>query len=147
MTTNAGRPTAILADDHPAVHPLLCQILTPEFDVVESVFDGLSLVEATSRLKPDLIVVYVLMPVLNGIEAVKRIKALASPVAVVFITTDGARETMQRALDTGARGFVRKASAAEDLLPAARAAMKGQRFVSAEPFCAGIPMKAGGSIA
>ena len=130
VTTETRRWTVITADDHAAVHPLLRRLLEPEFDVVASVFDGQALVEATDRLCPDLIVVDILMPVLSGIEAVQRLKAQSSPVAVVFITTDGGRETLQRALGTGALGFVRKASAAEDLLPAARAAIQGHRFVS-----------------
>ena len=128
--TETRRWTVITADDHLAVHPLLRRLLEPEFEVVESVFDGQALVEATMRLKPDLIVVDILMPVLSGIEAVERLKAQSSPVAIVFITTDGGRETLQRALGTGALGFVRKASAAEDLLPAAKAAIEGQKFVS-----------------
>jgi DNA-binding NarL/FixJ family response regulator len=147
MATNPGRPTAIIADDHRVVHPLLRRILEPEFDVVEDVFDGLALLNAVQRLQPDLIVVDILMPILSGIEAVQRLKAARSTAAVVFITTDGAQETMQRALETGALGFVRKASAAEDLLTAVRAAMKGQRFVSANPPSEGLPVRAGGSAA
>ncbi len=123
----------IIADDHGDVHPLLRRILEPELDVVESVFDGQALLDATGRLRPDLIVVDVVMPVLDGIEAVKRLKVLSSAVAVVFISTDAGEENVRRALKTGASAFVRKASAAEHLLPAARAALKGQRFVSDNP--------------
>jgi DNA-binding NarL/FixJ family response regulator len=123
----------ILADDHADVHPLLRRILEPELDVVGNVFDGQALLDATGRLRPDLIIVDVVMPVLNGIEAVKRLMAQSSTVAVVFISTDAGEENVQRALKTGALAFVRKASAAEHLLPAARAALKGQRFVSHDP--------------
>lgn len=133
VTTEGRRPTAIIADDHVNVHPLLRRVLEPEFEVVGNVFDGQALLEATGRLNPDLIIVDVLMPVLGGIEAVKRLKAQSSPVSVVFISTDGAEETVQRALKTGALGFVWKASAAEDLLSAAHAALRGQRFVSGNP--------------
>ena len=114
----------IIADDRADVHPLLRRILAPELDVVESVFDGQALLEATERLDPDLIVVDIVMPVLDGIEAVKRLKAQSSTVAVVFISTDAGEENVQRVLKTGVLAFVRKASAAEDLLPAARAALK-----------------------
>jgi CheY-like chemotaxis protein len=114
----------IIADDRADVHPLLRRILAPELDVVESVFDGKALLEATERLDPDLIVVDVVMPILDGIEAVKRLKAQSSTVAVVFISTDAGEENVQRVLKTGVLAFVRKASAAEDLLPAARAALK-----------------------
>jgi DNA-binding NarL/FixJ family response regulator len=128
--TEGRPPTVIIADDYPYIHPLIRRILEPEFDVVESVFDGKSLVEATRRLLPDLIVVDVFMPVLDGIEAVKELRAQASTVSVVFISADAGKEDVRRAFKTGALAFVQKASAAEDLLPAARAALKGQRFVS-----------------
>jgi CheY-like chemotaxis protein len=130
MTTETRRPTVIIADDRPDVHPLLCRILEPELNVVGNVFDGEALLDATLRLDPDLIVVDVFMPVMDGIEAVRRIKERSSTVAVVFISTDAEEENVQRALKTGVRAFVRKASAAEHLLPAARAALSGQKFVS-----------------
>jgi DNA-binding NarL/FixJ family response regulator len=133
VTTEERRPTVIIADDYAHVHPMLRRLLEPEFEVVEDVFDGRALLEATLGLKPDLIVVDIFMPILSGIEAVQRLKAQSSTVAVVFITADDERETMQRALNTGALGYVRKASAAEDLLPAAQAVLRGQRFVSGNP--------------
>ena len=132
-TTTGRRPTAIIADDHVEVHPLLRRILESEIEILENVFDGQALVDAAVRLHPDLIVVDIVMPGLDGIEAVKRIKERSSPVAVVFISTDAAEDNVQRALKTGARAFVRKASAAEHLLPAARAALLGQTFVSGNP--------------
>jgi len=138
VTTEGRRPTVIIADDHADVHPLLRRILEPEFDVVENVFDGQALLDAMARLRPDLIVVDVLMPVLDGIEAVRRLKAQSSTMAVVFISTDAAEDNVQRILKTGALAFVRKASAAEDLLPAAHAALKGQRFVSDRPSSPGF---------
>lgn len=125
------RRTAIIADDHKEVHPLLCRILEPEFEVLENVFDGQSLVNATVRLQPELIVVDIVMPVMDGIEAVRRIRQRFPAVAVVFISTDATEDNMQRAFKTGARAFVRKASAAEHLLPAARAALLGQSFAVA----------------
>jgi CheY-like chemotaxis protein len=129
VTTVQRRPTVIIADDYVELHPLLHRILEPEFDVVEDVFDGQALLEAALYLRPDLIVVDVLMPVMGGIEAVKRLKARLATVAVVFMSADAEEERVQRALRSGGRGFVRKASAAEHLLPAARAALRGRRFV------------------
>jgi len=133
VTTEERRRTVIIADDYAHVHPMLRRLLEPEFEVVEDVFDGKALLEATVRLKPDLIVVDIFMPILGGIEAVQRLKALSLRVSVVFITADDQQETMQRALNTGALGYVRKASAAEDLLPAAQAVLRGERFVSGNP--------------
>ena len=133
MTKELRRPTAIIADDHAEVHPLLRRILEPEFEVVEDVLDGQSLLQAALYFRPDLIVVDVLMPVMGGIEAVKRLSAQLSTVAIVFISTDTDEENVKRALRIGARAFVGKASVAEHLLPAARAALNGQRFVFVEP--------------
>ena len=133
MTTEGRRPTVIIADDYADMHALFRRLLEPEFEVVGDVYDGQALLDATGRLTPDLIVVDVFMPVLGGIEAVQRLKALSSSVAVVFITADEGQETMRSALNTGALGFVRKASAAEDLLPAAQAVLRGQQFVSSKP--------------
>ena len=88
------------------------------------------MLDATNRLRPDLIVVDVVMPVLNGIEALAAQSGNRLPLAVVFISTDVGDESVQRALETGALAFVRKAFATEDLLPAAHAALIGQRFIS-----------------
>lgn len=120
----------IIADDHLEVHSLLRRILEPECDVVEDVFDGRALVDAAGRLLPDLIIVDLYMPVLSGIEAVQRLQGGSRRSAVVFISTDASEENVQRALKVGGRAFVRKASAAEELLPAARAALQEQRFLS-----------------
>jgi CheY-like chemotaxis protein len=133
MTGTGKKPTVIIADDHAAIHPLLRRILEPELDVLESVFDGRALVEATARLRPDLIIVDIAMPVLDGVAAVNRLRALSLRPAVIFISTDAARESVQRALQAGAYAFVQKMSAAEQLLPAARAALQGAGFVSGAP--------------
>lgn len=129
MSMEARQPTVIIADDRADVHPLLRRILEPELKVVGNVFDGQALLDATLRLSPDLIVVDVFMPLLDGIEAVRRIKERLSTIAVVFISTDAEEDNLQRALGAGVRVFVRKASAAEHLLPAARAALSGQKFL------------------
>ena len=123
MQTLVKRPTVIIADDNAAIHPLLSLILRSELEVVENVFDGQALIEATSRLRPDLIVVDVYMPVLDGIEAVKRIHARFPDLPAVLVSTDAGEENTQRARLAGAHAIVNKASAAEELLLAARAAL------------------------
>lgn len=129
MATEARRPTVIVADDHAAIHPLIARILRPEADVVEDVFDGQALVEAVERLCPDLIVVDVYMPVLDGIEALKRIRARFPELAAILISTDAGADNMQRARTVGAHAFVYKGSAAEALLVAARAVLRGERLL------------------
>jgi CheY-like chemotaxis protein len=121
------RPTVIVADDHPSVHPLLSRILTRELEVIDNVFDGLALLESADRHCPDLIVVDVCMPGLDGIEAVKRLRSRYPALAVVVISTDVGEEQVRRAMKAGADVFISKASAAENLLPAARAALRAER--------------------
>lgn len=133
MGPNESRPSAIIADDHERALALIRQILEPEFEIVASVQDGQALLEAVARRRPDLLVVDVYMPGLNGIEAVRRLKIELPDIPVVFISTDAGIETRQRALRASALGFVTKALAAEDLLPAARAALNGESFVSSSP--------------
>lgn len=127
MENTAKRPTVIVADDNVAIHPLLCRILECELDIVENVFDGQSLVDATDCHRPDLVVVDIFMPVLDGIEAVRRIHSRYPGLPAVLISTDTGQENVQRARLAGAHGIVKKASAAEDLLPAARAALVAWR--------------------
>ena len=126
MKTGAKRPTVIIADDNAAIHPLISRILRRELDVVENVFDGQALVEATSRLRPDLVVVDVYMPVLDGVEALKRIHARFPDLPAVLISTDAGEENMQRARLAGVHPIVKKASAAEELLLAAKAALSSR---------------------
>lgn len=127
MEAGAKRPTVIIADDNAAIHPLISRILRCELDVVENVFDGQALVEATNRLLPDLVVVDVYMPVLDGVEALKQIHARFPALPAVLISTDGGEENMQRARLAGVHAIVKKASAAEELLPAAKAALSGRK--------------------
>jgi len=127
MQTKAKRPTVIIADDNTAIHPLISRILRRELDVVENVFDGQALVEATNRLHPDLVVVDVYMPILDGVDALKRIHAQFPDLPAVLISTDAGEENMQRARLAGLYAIVKKASAAEELLPAARAALSKRR--------------------
>lgn len=126
MGSVSKRPTVIIADDNAAIHPLISRILQRELDVVENVLDGHALVEATERLRPDLVIVDVYMPVLNGVEALKRIHAHFPDLPAVLISTDAGEENIQRARLAGVHAIVKKASAAEELLPAVRAALSSR---------------------
>lgn len=130
MKTGVKRPTVIIADDNAAIHPLISRILRRELEVVENVFDGQALVDATNRLRPDLVVVDVYMPVLDGVEALKRIHASLPNLPAVLISTDAGEENMQRARLAGVHAIIKKASAAEELLPAARAALSARNSVT-----------------
>src|SRR5262245_55365497 len=125
MDSGSARPRVIVADDHAHVHGLIRRILEPDLTVVGDVFDGGALIAESLRLLPDLLVVDVFMPVLNGVEAVPLLLGLwprdVSRPRVVFVSTDDGAANVERAMRAGGAGLVRKASAAELLLPAARA--------------------------
>ena len=83
---NTGKPRLLLADDHAIVVDGLRRLLEPDFDLVGTVGDGWALLESAERLKPDVIVVDVSMPLLNGIEAVRRLKKVSPRCKVVILS-------------------------------------------------------------
>jgi len=129
-----GRPRVLVADDHRAMLDSLVQLLSGEFEVVATVSDGLSAVTTAARLQPDLLVLDIAMPGLNGIAAAARLKESGSTAKVVFVTNLHDREFAQEALALGKVGFVAKHRLVADLLPAIRTVLAGQSFVS--PFVA-----------
>ena len=124
------RPRLLLADDHPQTATLLRRLLLSEFDVLELVTDGRELISAAERLLPDVIVSDVTMPGLDGISAATQILRKNPEARVVFVTVHGDPVLVERGLSTGALGYVLKAAAGEDLIPAVRAALRGERHVS-----------------
>jgi DNA-binding NarL/FixJ family response regulator len=127
------RRRVLLADDHAATLLSWRALLEPEFEVVETVGDGEALVEAFERLRPDAIVTDVGMPRLNGIFAAERILRRYPDARVVFATVHADRVMLQRALSIGALGYVLKVRVGDDLLPALRAALQGDTYVSPFP--------------
>ncbi len=130
MRRNTGRPRLLLADDHAIVVEGLRRLLQPEFDLIGAVGDGWALLEAAERLKPDVIVVDVSMPLLNGIEAVRRLKKAGLRAKVVMLSMHGDVEVATEALRAGASGYVLKHSAAEGLSHAIWEVLEGRVFVS-----------------
>ena len=124
------RARVLLADDHAGNMELLCRLLQPEFDVVASVQDGLALVSAADALSPDVIVTDISMPGLDGISAAIVILRRNPAARIVFVTVHRDGILMERGLATGALGYVLKLAAGDDLLPAVRAALRGERHVS-----------------
>ena len=124
------RARILLADDHAGNTDLLCRLLQPEFDVVGVVEDGHALVSAAETLRPDVIVTDISMPGLDGIAAATVILGRNPAARIVFVTVHSDRVLMERGLAAGAMGYVLKLAAGDDLLPAIRAALRGERHVS-----------------
>jgi DNA-binding NarL/FixJ family response regulator len=125
------RPRLLLADDYLETVQLLRTLLEPEFEVIGHVTDGRTLVRHAARLAPDVIVSDISMPDVDGITAAKEILSRNPDARIVFITVHADRTLVARGLQTGALGFVLKLSAGDDLVPAIRAALRGERHVSA----------------
>ena len=120
----------LLADDHRIVVDGLRSLLAANFELAGVVEDGRALVEAAQRLRPDVIVADVSMPVLNGIEALETLRKDGVSIPVVFLTMHRDVAYARRALETGAAGYILKHSAATELLQGLRAALDGGTFVS-----------------
>jgi DNA-binding NarL/FixJ family response regulator len=129
------KPRILLADDHKIVLEGLKSLLEQEFEVVGTVEDGRSLVVEAARIRPDVIVVDISMPQLNGIEAVRQIKKNDDTIKVVFLTMHPDATYAASAFDAGASGFVLKHSAPSELITAIKEAVQGRTYVT--PFIAG----------
>jgi DNA-binding NarL/FixJ family response regulator len=108
----------------------LVRMLSRDFDVVAAVSDGLSAIAEAEHLAPDLLVLDVAMPGLNGIAAAVRLRERGSAAKVVFVTNMRDREFVQESLALGEVGFVVKDRLVADLLPAIRSVLAGEAFVS-----------------
>ena len=124
------KTTVLLADDHRIVLEGLKGLLADEFEVVGTVEDGRALLEQAQQLRPDVIVVDIAMPLLNGIDAVKQMKKSGLDTKVVFLTMHHDAMYAKEAFEAGALGFVLKHSAPSELTRAIREALKGNTYVS-----------------
>ena len=125
-----SRPRVLLADDHRMMAEGLKALLPDEFELVGIVEDGRGMIEAAERLRPDVIIADVAMPNLNGFEALTRLRKSHPNIKVVFLTMHQNAAYARRALDAGASGFVVKHSAAEELVQAIHAALKGKTYIT-----------------
>jgi DNA-binding NarL/FixJ family response regulator len=102
----------------------------PDLQIVGEVSDGREAVQKAEELQPDLILLDVGLPSLNGIEAARQIRKLSPESKILFLTQESADEIVQEALNLGARGYVVKTMAGNDLLAAVEAVHQGKQFVS-----------------
>ena len=124
------KTTVLLADDHRIILEGLKGLLADDFEVVGTVEDGRALLEKVQELRPDVIVVDIAMPLLNGIDAVKQIKKAGLDTKVVFLTMHHDAVYAKEAFDAGALGFVLKHSAPSELTQAIHEALKGNTYIS-----------------
>jgi len=123
-----NRPRVLLADDQVANVELLRGLLETDFEIVAVVENGESLIEAATRLAPDVIVTDIAMPVLDGIAAAQEILRRNASARVVFVTLHADPAIVRRGMAIGGLGYVLKVSAGEQLVPAVWAAFRGERW-------------------
>ena len=128
--TSTGKPRLLLADDHAIMVDGLRRLLEPNFELVGTVGDGWALLESAEKLKPDVIVVDISMPLLNGIEAVRRLKKVVPRCKIVVLSMHEDVQIAAESLRAGASGYVLKHSAADTLSHAISEVLKGHTFVS-----------------
>jgi DNA-binding NarL/FixJ family response regulator len=124
------RARLLLADDHEEFLAVEARLLEPEFEVIATARDGQAALEETARLGPDALILDISMPVLGGFEAARLLRAAGSCVKIVFLTVHGDPDYVRAGLAVGVSGYVVKSRLASDLVPALRAALAGQTFVS-----------------
>jgi DNA-binding NarL/FixJ family response regulator len=120
----------LLADDHAIVVEGLRRVLEPDFEVVGVVADGLALVKAAEKIRPDVIVVDVSMPHLNGIDAARQIRATNQRTKIVFLSMHPDVVYASEALQAGGSAYVLKSSAGVEILTAIRETLRGGTFVT-----------------
>lgn len=124
-------PRVMLADDHTILVEAFRKLLEPQYEVVGTVADGRALVEMAPQLKPDVIVVDIAMPLMNGLEAGLRLKELMPTVKLIFLTMNEDPDLAVEAIRSGgASGYLLKSSAASELMQAIHMALKGKSYIT-----------------
>src|SRR5882724_7634611 len=124
------RTRVLLAEDHKVVAEGLRALLKDTFDLVSTVHDGRALVEAAAEHKPDVIVTDVSMPVLNGLDAIRQIRARNPAAKIVVLTMHRDVELAQKAFQAGVLGYMLKVSPAEELIEAIRQVARGKVYIA-----------------
>jgi DNA-binding NarL/FixJ family response regulator len=124
------KPRVLLADDHTFVLEGFKKLLEEQCDLVGSVEDGRALVEAAVKLQPDLVILDISMPRLNGIEAAKKLKKQLPGVKLIFVTMHADSAYVNEAFKAGASGYLLKRSAATELVQAVQSAMSDHFYVT-----------------
>jgi DNA-binding NarL/FixJ family response regulator len=123
-------PRLIIADDHTVVAEALRQLFAPHFDVIALVADGRALLDSAASLKPDVIVVDISMPLLNGLEASRQLKSKMPGVKIIFLTMNEDPDLAMEAMRCGASGYLLKSSAVSEVIRAIQQALEGKSYVT-----------------
>jgi DNA-binding NarL/FixJ family response regulator len=124
------RPRILLADDHVLLLEAFRALLEPEFEVVGTVTDGRALLAEFSRLNPDVVLIDISMPLLNGLDAGRQLKMQQRSVKLIYLTMNPDPDLAGEALRLGASGYVLKSSAAGELTQAIREALRGRSYIT-----------------
>jgi DNA-binding NarL/FixJ family response regulator len=124
------RPRILLADDHALMLDGFSNLLEPSYEVVGTVENGKALVDAAIRLSPDLIILDITMPILNGIDAAREIRKRLPQVKLLFVTMHTSPTYLQAALEAGANGYAVKSSGRNEILAAVEEVLTGTRYIT-----------------
>ena len=130
MGFRVGKPRILLADDHTLVAEAFKRLLEPEFDVVGTVADGRALLRAAPELKPDVVLVDLNMPLLNGLDASEQLKQTAPQIKIIVLTMNEDPDIAAETMEKWASGYLLKKSAGSELLKAVRDVLRGGRYVT-----------------
>jgi DNA-binding NarL/FixJ family response regulator len=125
-----GRPRVLLADDHRLLREAFAQLLEPGCDVVGAVGDGRALLAAAQELRPDIVVLDIAMPLLNGLDAARQLKGRMPEVRLIFLTVSEDPDLAAEAFRAGASGYLLKNSAASELITAIQEVDQGRSYVT-----------------
>ena len=125
-----SRIRILLADDHVMICAAFQKLLEPQYEVVGRVGDGLALLKAAADLKPDLVLLDVCMPLLNGLDAGRQLKKLMPSIRIIFLTMKNDPDIASEALRIGASGYVLKDSQESELLQAIHDAVRGMSYLT-----------------
>ena len=125
-----NRPRILLADDHAILLDAFKKLLEPIYHIVGAVLDGRAVIEQALRLRPDIFLLDIAMPRLNGLDACERIKALLPDARIIFLTMNEDEDTAAEAIRRGASGYLMKKSASSELITAIQTVLKGGIYVT-----------------
>ena len=124
------RARILVAEDHALMRNRVVRLLKSEFEVLEAVADGQALLELAAQLNPDVCVLDISMPIMNGIEAAGQLRRSGSTAKIIFLTLHNDSDFVRAALKSGAEGYVVKGQMAADLPVAVREVLAGRTFLS-----------------